>query len=208
MLYFRAYKSDTFCRSSLFIIFSQFRLNRADTAETLKDKLFKPEKETGFAAINRNKIRALLVSVFESIQVFVLPDKLKEEARDALSDGTKDILLPDDFQPKYHESFSVLRRRLAEALKTPRELFPGQPLTGGAVADFMPLFTDAINKPEPLNVPTIFEASQNQAIAKVKLDFLMALRPITERYTTAEEPKATQRLARMFDGDVAVLLAS
>jgi hypothetical protein len=102
----------------------------------------------------------------------------------------------------------VLRRRLAEALKTPRELFPGQPLTGGAVADFMPLFTDAINKPEPLNVPTIFEASQNQAIAKVKLDFLMALRPITERYTTAEEPKATQRLARMFDGDVAVLLAS
>ena len=190
----------------LFIVFNQFRLNAVDTTETLKDKLFKPEKETGSSAVNRNNIRKLLASVFESIQVFILPDKLKEEARDALSDGTKKFLLLDDFQPQYHQFFSVLRHRLAEAVKTPRELFPNQSLTGGAVADFMPLFTDAINKSEPLNVPTIFEASQNEAIAKAKLGFMTALSRVTEGYT-GEEPKPTQMLARLFDNDVALLLA-
>lgn len=191
----------------LFILFNQFRLNAVDKPETLKVKLLTPEKEVNGAASNRNQIRALLASVFESIQVFILPDKLKEEARDALSDGTKKFLLLDDFQPVYHEYFSVLRSKLSEALKTPRELSPQQPLTGGAVADFMPLFADAINRAEPLNIPSIFEASQNEAIARAKLAFTTALSKVTEAYSAEQEPKPTQMLARLFDNEVALVVA-
>ncbi|KAK1759803.1 hypothetical protein QBC47DRAFT_116420 [Echria macrotheca] len=190
----------------LFVLFNQFRLNSVDTADTLRDKLFKPEKETNSLARNRNEIRKLLASVFESTQVFILPDKLRQVARDGLSDGTKKFLVLEDFEDEYRTYFGVLRRKLSQALQTPRELTPGQPLTGGAMADFMPLFTDAINRSEPLHVASIFEAGQREAAAKSKISFTSALTKLTDGYT-AQEAKPTAMLNRLLDNDIALLLA-
>ncbi|KAK4200817.1 hypothetical protein QBC40DRAFT_325923 [Triangularia verruculosa] len=190
----------------LFIIFNQFRLNPNDTPESLKAKLIDEEEEDDEASTNRNAIRKLLVSVFESIRVIILPNKVKQEALDALESGRKKFLLLDDFLPVYHQYFATLRRTLSECLKTPRELTPDRPLSGGATADFMPLFVDAINKSEPLNIPSIFEAARKEAIAKAKLAFSSGLSHITEGYTNDQEPKPTSMLITLFDKDVGVLV--
>jgi hypothetical protein len=190
----------------LFIIFNQYRLNANDTADSLKLALMTEEKRTNSAAVNRNSIRKLLLSVFESIQVFVLPDKLKEEARDGLSDGTKKFLLLDDFLPKYLGYFKILRSSLSSALVKPRELLPRQPLTGGSIADFIPSFAEAINKSEPLNLPNIFESSQNDAINKAQAAFSNGLSIIIDGHLK-EPPRPTQMLSTLFDNDVAALLA-
>lgn len=120
----------------LFLIFNQFRLNAKDTADSIKTLLLTDERSITSAATNRNNIRKMLRSVFESIQVFILPDKLKQEARNALSDGTKPFILLDDFEPVYLDYFKLLRTGLSKALMQPRELSPGLPLSGGSIADF------------------------------------------------------------------------
>lgn len=190
----------------LFILFNQFRLNKTDTAATLQATLINDEKETDTSSQSRNAIRALLRSAFESIQVYILPDQLKEESRDALADGTKSFLLLDDFRPKYLEYFKILRLGLSQALVRPRELTKGTALTGGALADFMPQFTAAINKAEPLNIPSIFEAAQNGAINKAISAFSVALTKSLDA-RLAEPAKATVMLATLIDTDITLLLA-
>ena len=190
----------------LFIVFNQFRLNRTDTAATLQATLVNEERETDASSKNRNTIRALLRSAFESIQVYILPDQLKEESRDALADGTKQFLLLDDFRPKYLEYFKLLRVGLSRALVQPRELTKGIPLTGGALADFMPQFTAAINKADPLNIPSIFEAAQNGAINK-------AINACSVGLTTSldaqlgDQPVATVMLGNLIERNITLLLA-
>lgn len=191
----------------LFIIFNQFRLNRFDDATSLKSKLMTEEPEIDSSSKNRNNIRKLLTSVFESIQVFILPDRLKPEARDALSDGTKPFLLIDDFDSKYLEYFKVLRNALSTALLTTRELIAGNPLTGGAIADFMPSFAGAINKSEPLNVPSIFEAAQNDAINKGLVACANSL-SLSVESRLKEDAKPTRLLSAQFDQDVQIALGN
>ena len=190
----------------LFIVFNQFRLNRTDTAATLQATLVNDEKETDTSSQNRNAIRALLRSSFESIQVYILPDQLKDESRDALADGTKSFLLLDDFRPKYLEYFKVLRLGLSQALVRPRELSKGTALTGGALADFMPQFTAAINKAEPLNIPSIFEAAQNGAINKAISAFSVGLTKSLDA-RLADPPRTTVMLGTLIDTDITLLLA-
>lgn len=189
----------------LFIIFNQFRLNKTDTAATLQATLVNDERETDAASKSRNTIRALLRSAFESIQVYILPDQLKEDARDELADGTKLFLLLDDFRPKYLEYFKILRTGLSQALVQPRELTKGVPLTGGALADFMPQFAAAINKAEPLNIPSIFEAAQNGAINKAINAFSVALTTSLDA-RLAETPRPTVMLGNLIEGDITLLL--
>ena len=190
----------------LFIVFNQFRLNKTDTAATLRATLVNDERETDASSNSRNAIRALLRSAFESIQVYILPDQLKEESRDALADETKLFLLLDDFKPRYLEYFKLLRVGLSQALVQPRELTRGVPLTGGALADFMPQFAAAINKAEPLNIPSIFEAAQNGAINKAINAFSVAL---TTNFDArlAEQPRPTVMLGNLIEGDITLLLA-
>ncbi|KAL9118633.1 MAG: hypothetical protein Q9187_004820 [Circinaria calcarea] len=190
----------------LFIVFNQFRLNKTDTAATLRATLVNDEREADASSKNRNAIRALLRTAFESIQVYILPDQLKEEARDGLADGTKLFLLLDDFRPRYLEYFKVLREGLSQALVQPRELTKGVPLTGGALADFMPQFAAAINKAEPLNIPSIFEAAQNGAINKAISAFSVALTTSLDA-RLAEPPRATVRLGSLIEQDITLLLA-
>lgn len=190
----------------LFIIFNQFRLSKTDTATTLRATLVNDEKETDASSKSRNAIRALLRSAFESIQVYILPDLLKEESRDELADGSKPFLLINDFRPKYLEYFKLLRTGLSQALVQPRELTKGVALTGGALADFMPQFTAAINKAEPLNIPSIFEAAQNGAINKAISAFSVALTTSLDA-RLAEQPRATVMLGNLIDRDIALLLA-
>ncbi|KAI4101415.1 MAG: hypothetical protein LQ339_005064 [Xanthoria mediterranea] len=189
----------------LFIIFNQFRLNRIDTADTLRASLVNDETETDTSSKNRNTIRALLRLAFESIQVYLLPDQLKEDSRDALADGTKQFLLLDDFRPRYLEYFKLLRTGLSQALVQPRELTKGIPLTGGALADFMPQFAAAINKAEPLNIPTIFEAAQNGAVNKAINAFSVALTTSLDA-RLAEVPRPTVMLGNLIEGDITLLL--
>lgn len=190
----------------LFIVFNQFRLNKTDTAATLRATLVNDERETDTSSTNRNAIRALLRSAFESIQVYLLPDQLKEDARDQLADGTKQFLLLDDFRPKYLEYFKLLRAGLSQALVQPRELTKGIPLTGGALADFMPQFAAAINKAEPLNIPSIFEAAQNGAINKAISAFSVALTTSLDAQL-GEQPIATVMLGNLIERNITVLLA-
>ena len=190
----------------LFIVFNQFRLNKTDTAATLRATLVNDEREADAASRNRNSIRALLRSAFESIQVYILPDQLKEESRDQLADGTKPFLLIDDFRPKFLEYFRILRQGLSQALVQPRELKKGVPLTGGALADFMPQFAAAINKAEPLNIPSIFEAAQNGAINKALGAFSVALTTNLDA-RLAEQPRATVMLGNRIETDITLLLA-
>ncbi|KAL9582380.1 MAG: hypothetical protein Q9203_005518 [Teloschistes exilis] len=189
----------------LFIIFNQFRLNRTDTAATLQATLINDEKETDASSQIRNTIRALLRSAFESIQVYILPDQLKDESRDALADGSKSFLLLDDFRPKYLEYFKILRTGLSQVLVRPRQLTKGVPLTGGALADFMPQFAAVINKAEPLNIPSIFEAAQNGAINKAINAFSLSLGTSLDA-RLAEGPRPTVMLGNLIEGDITLLL--
>lgn len=131
---------------------------------------------------------------------------MKDEARDALLNGTKPFLLLEDFQPIYLEYFKKLRLALSQALVNPRELSAGHPLTGGSIADFMPAFADAINKAKPLNLPNIFEASMNSAIQNAQNTFIMGFRLLVEGFIK-ENAKPTQMLTVLFDKYVTMLLA-
>ncbi|TGO83677.1 hypothetical protein BPOR_0609g00070 [Botrytis porri] len=190
----------------LFIIFNQFRTNKVDTVTTLKNALMNQEPETDSNSTNRNNIRKILTSVFESIQVFILPDSLKSEARDALADGLKDFILLTDFTPKYLEYFKLLRDGLSKALVSPRELATGVPLTGGTIADFMPSFADAINRSQPLNLPSIFEQSQNNALNKVQINFANSLSVVSDNILK-DPTLSTQLLSIKFDSSVNLLLS-
>ncbi|ESZ95384.1 hypothetical protein SBOR_4240 [Sclerotinia borealis F-4128] len=190
----------------LFIIFNQFRTNKVDTVTTLKNALMNQEPETDSNSTNRNNIRKLLTSVFESIQVFILPDSLKSEARDDLADGIKDFILLSDFTPKYLEYFKLLRDGLSKALVSPRELTTGVPLTGGTIADFMPSFADAINRSQPLNLPSIFELSQNNALNKIQITFTNALSIVSDSILS-DPALSTQLLSTKFDSNVTLLLS-
>ncbi|QSZ35436.1 hypothetical protein DSL72_008306 [Monilinia vaccinii-corymbosi] len=190
----------------LFIIFNQFRTNKVDTVTTLKNALMNLEPETDSNSINRNNIRKLLTSVFESIQVFILPDGLKSQARDDLADGIKPFILLSDFTPRYLEYFKILRDGLSRALVAPRELTPGMPLTGGTIADFMPMFADAINRSQPLNLPSIFELAQNNALNKVQITFTNGLSVISNS-VLADPALSTQLLSTKFDSNVTLLLS-
>lgn len=136
----------------------------------------------------------------------ILPDQLKEDARDELAEGTKLFLLLDDFRPKYLEYFKVLHDGLSQALVQPRELTQGSPLTSGALADFMPQFAAAINKAEPLNIPSIFEAAQNGAINKAVSTFSVALATSLDA-RLAEPARPTVLLGNLIEGDITLLLA-
>lgn len=171
--------------------------------ETLRSILLDPEiEENDAAAKERNDIRTLLRSSFASVSVYILPDALKGEVRDEMQDNPNRFITIDDFRPKYLEYFKVLRTGLATALTEPHSIAPGSALTGGAMADFMPKFADAINAQESLNVPSLFETSRNEAInralTKSKADFAVNLDKFAK-----QDAKPTADLSRVIDSDMA-----
>lgn len=138
--------------------------------------------------------------------VFVLPDGLKGEVQDEMAENPSRFVTIDDFRPKYLEYFKTFRAGLAKALKEPHSLVPSVPLTGGAIADFMPKFADAIIAQEPLNVPSIFERSRNdalnRALIKLKADFTANI-----DNGSTEDAKPTMDLSRFIDIQMNLLLS-
>ena len=70
----------------------------------------------------------------------------------------------------------------------------------------MPQFAAAINKAEPLNIPSIFEAAQNNAINKAIGAFSVALSKSLDA-RLAEPARATVMLGTLIDTDITLLLA-
>ncbi|KAJ0301487.1 hypothetical protein Brms1b_012451 [Colletotrichum noveboracense] len=87
-----------------------------------------------------------------------------------------------------------------------RKIIPKTDLTGGDMADFVPRFIQAINTQEPLNVPTIFEASRNQALNLAFTKFQTDLRAQLDTY--APQPAtSTFDLRRTLDTDIELVIA-
>ncbi|KAH9238246.1 hypothetical protein K456DRAFT_31775 [Colletotrichum gloeosporioides 23] len=85
-------------------------------------------------------------------------------------------------------------------------IIPKTDLTGGDMADFVPRFIQAINTQEPLNVPTIFEASRNQALNLAFTKFQTDLRAQLDTY--APQPAtSTFDLRRTLDTDIELVIA-
>jgi len=144
--------------------------------------------------------------MLRSIQVFILPDRLKPEARQGIIDGKKKFLLLTDFDDVYLEYFKTFRTNISKALVRPREFIQGTALTGGSIADFMCSFAEAINKSEPLNIPSIFESAQNDAINKAIASFTTSL-TLTIDGRLKEDAKPTQALSLAINKDVNLLLS-
>ncbi|KAJ0284249.1 hypothetical protein CBS470a_006964 [Colletotrichum nupharicola] len=149
----------------LIILFNRFQLNRSSNIDQLRSGLLNPESETDPAAIQRNQIRKVLIESFTSISVNILPDNgVKSSVVQEMENDENRFLTLQDFTPSYLARFADFRASLSHILKTPHQIIPKTDLTGGDMADFVPRFIQAINTQEPLNVPTIFEASRNQAL--------------------------------------------
>lgn len=109
------------------------------------------------------------------VQVYILPDAAKLESIRAQQLKKKKFLLMEDFEDLYVEYFKKFRADISQTLASQRELIKGQPLTGSSTADFILKFAEAINKSEPLNIPSIFQAGQNDSINKALQTFTNSL---------------------------------
>ncbi|KAG8630136.1 hypothetical protein KVT40_001755 [Elsinoe batatas] len=166
------------CFGHLVVLFNRFQLSTVDDLDE--------------AAFNRNEIRTLLRSCFQSVKVYISPDGyLKADVQEAMRKDKNRFLTIDDFEGEYLDYFKSLRTGLSNILKDPHELIQGQALTGGSIADFMPKLSDAINAQEPLNVPSLFQSSVNDAINKA----LIKCRKVDAAFS------------RELDGDINLLLA-
>lgn len=116
------------------------------------------------------------------------------------------FLTIDDFRKKYLDNFKVLRDGLTENLITPHPIVADEPLTGGAIADFVPEFADAINAQEPLNVPSLFESSRNDAINKAITKFRRDLDKNMDD-AAKEAARPTRALERVCDTDIILVLS-
>ncbi|KAF4548172.1 Hypothetical protein D9617_31g064080 [Elsinoe fawcettii] len=195
------------CFGHLVILFNRFQLSTVDDEATLNEKLLLAEDEVDDAAVNRNEIRALLKSCFQSVKVYILPDGyLKSEVQEAMRKDKNRFLTIDDFEGEYLDYFKKLRTGLSNVLIDPHELVQGQPLTGGSISDFMPKLSDAINSQEPLNVPSLFQSSINDAINKALIKFKSDLNNnMAVRAKDAGKP--TSAFSRELDADINLLLA-
>ncbi|KAF2724281.1 hypothetical protein K431DRAFT_282125 [Polychaeton citri CBS 116435] len=189
----------------LIILFNQFQLNA--TIETLRSGLLDPETGNDREVLERNQIRKLLQSSFESITIYKLPEGLKDEVRDEIDGGNKNRFLTiNDFRTRYLEAFKTLRKGIASSLTTPQCLIPDVPLTGGAMGDFMLTFAEAVNSQQTLNVPSLFEASRNDAVNKALNKFASSANKNMEAIVQGDA-RPTVDLDRFIDGETEKLIA-
>lgn len=125
----------------------------------------------------------------------IYPQTLTARVEAMIKDKNLSITL-QDFEDRYMDYFGKLRNGLSEILKTPHQLVPNTPLSGGAMADFVPTLAAAINSQEPLNIPNIFQASQNEAINKALIKFKSDLGTNMDG-RAHEEGKATAAFSRV-----------
>ncbi|KAJ0381941.1 hypothetical protein COL922a_013538 [Colletotrichum nupharicola] len=188
----------------LIILFNRFQLNRSSNIDKLRSGLLNPESETDPAAIRRKKV---LIESFTSISVNILPDNgVKSSVVQEMENDENRFLTLQDFTPSYLARFADFRASLSHILKTPHQIIPKTDLTDGDMADFVPRFIQAINTQEPLNVPTIFEASRNQALNLAFTKFQTDLRAHLDTY--APQPAtSTVDLRRTLDTDIELVIA-
>ncbi|KAK2751652.1 hypothetical protein CKAH01_17842 [Colletotrichum kahawae] len=186
----------------LVILFNRFQLNRNSNIDELRSGLLDPESASDPAAIQRNQIRKMLDESFTSISLNVLPDNgVKSAVVEEMANDETRFLTLQDFTPSYLAHFAEFRAGLSRILKTPHQIIPKTDLTGGDMADFVPRFLQAINTQEPLNVPTIFEASRNQALNLAFTKFQTDLRAHMDTYALkpATSTVDLRRICRRYD---------
>lgn len=186
----------------LVILFNRFQLNRNSNIDELRSGLLDPESASDPAAIQRNQIRKMLDESFTSISLNVLPDNgVKSAVVEEMANDENRFLTLQDFTPSYLAHFAEFRAGLSRILKTPHQIIPKTDLTGGDMADFVPRFLQAINTQEPLNVPTIFEASRNQALNLAFTKFQTDLRAHMDTYALkpATSTVDLRRVCRRYD---------
>ena len=113
-----------------------------DAVATLQEMLLEDEKvprRGGKAASERNQVRALLQSSFESINIWVFPVPVKSLGTDVVSAAT----LTEGFKAQ----LGRFRAAVAEQLREPMR-FNGAPLTCALLADLVPTIADALNDPK------------------------------------------------------------
>lgn len=113
----------------------------------------------------------------------------------------KKFLLLEDFIPSYVEEFLVLRSVFAEKLRHPR-IVAEESLSGQSAAGLVPSIVAAINAEDPLDIPDLWEQTQNAAIAKASLTFRTAFREACDAVLQSSDLYPTVQVTR-----VGVLLA-
>lgn len=110
-------------------------------------------------------------------------------------------MLLSDFLPVYVEEFLTLRSVFAEKLRHPR-LVASESLSGQSVAGLVPAIVDAINSEDPLDIPDLWEQTQNAAISKASLTFRDAFRAACDAVLLSADLLPTTQVTR-----VGILLA-
>lgn len=81
----------------------------------------------------------------------------------------------DDFTDPYVQDFRALRSDFTAKLQRAR-FVAGKSMTGQSAAGLVPSIVNAINLKEPLDIPDLWEQTQNTAISKASLTFREAFR--------------------------------
>lgn len=106
------------------------------------------------------------------------------------------FLLLEDFIPSYVEEFLVLRSVFAEKLRHPR-LVAGESLSGQSAAGLVPAIVDAINAEDLLDIPDLWEQTQNAAISKASLEFRDAFRAACDAVLQSSDLLPTVQVNRV-----------
>lgn len=106
----------------------------------------------------------------------------------------KKFLLLSDFLPLYVEQFVILRSVFAEKLRHPR-IVARESMSGQSVAGLVPAIVDAINSEDPLDIPDLWEQTQNAAILKASLVFRDAFRASCDAVLLSADLLTTAQVA-------------
>lgn len=121
---------------------------------------------------------------------------LKPGVAEDLASGVKKFLLLDDFLPVYVADFLVLRSVFSEKLRRSR-IVAGESMSGQSAAGLVPAIVEAINLEDPLDIPDLWEQTQNAAISKASLQFRTALRVAFDAALESETLLTTVQLTRV-----------
>ena len=122
---------------NLHIVFRDWNFD--GDVESVRSQLLDREPASGEDSERRNEVRRMLVSAFESIDIWLLPPPV-ERTRDL-----NKVLKPEMLSAEFNEQVASLRCTIAGQLIQPRA-WAGRPITGPDLARLIPLVADALNR--------------------------------------------------------------
>jgi hypothetical protein len=121
---------------------------------------------------------------------------LKPGVAEDLESGKKKFLLLEDFIESYVQDFANLRAAFVQQVRRPR-VVSGNALTGLSTAGLVPTIVDTINLEEPLDLPNLWEQTQNAAITAATLKFRQDLRALCDAALQSAELLSTAQMYRV-----------